>query len=116
MGNSAHKIAGPIINRAMGQAGCDSFKLAREVRAALQDKAHPCVVDEWANEPGRRIMLGVLHRQRRARASKISKAIEARREAKRHRQKKAHRIIARVTTAARKFFSRPLFRRTARGQ
>jgi len=120
MPNRAQKIAGPIIRKFDG-----SVKSANEtdaaVRAALAAhrypdgrEVHPCVIDEWAHEPYRRILMRVakpwhhgnspVRLERRLRQRNI--ALTKRQRASR----KINRLVKKIGTVAQRIFRRHMRR------
>lgn len=100
MANKAGKIVGPILAKAHG-SNTSPIDTERQIRAALEGRAHLCVIEDWAHEPGRRTLM----RLRWHRGS--TKFHDRRRhEVKVYAKKKSHSRMQKISRAIGRFFAR----------
>lgn len=99
MANKAGKIVGPILAKAHG-SNTSPIDTERQIRAALEGRAHLCVIEDWAHEPGRRTLM-------RLRCDRSTEFHDRRRhEVKVYAKKKSHSRMQKISRAIGRFFAR----------
>lgn len=122
-----HDIAVPILKDAFKPDVDPDLKMvAGHIRHACNEEnkrrfAHgqrliaPCVIEDWAHEPRRRVHMKIQQLYRRQLADRATRAQAIRREQKNYAKKKTHRTMQKIGRAMKNFAARITFRHQAKG-